>query len=473
MIDEIRKFPGLTFNIHGATIPNMLDLKNKRVVVFGLGVSGLSAIRFLSHLGAKTIAINSGEPREWAKSPGVLDYLSLSECYSQDDQQLNKLLPDFDLMILSPGIPRDHKLLAPLKKMTIWGELELAYRYLEGASKLKPIIGITGTNGKTTTTTFLGEMIATDGKKVFVGGNIGVPFCDYAYDVLSKKPDAEVDFILLELSSFQLESIDHFHVNIAIFLNLYQNHGERYESIEDYGKSKFNITNRFSDQDLLIYAEDFPIIKDWALSIKGRKSAINTQRPVIYFDLSKFKLPGIHNLVNLNFILVAAQELSLSKVAIQKCIDTFAGVHHRIEYVERVQGLPHFKVYNDAKSTNWDATMTAVRAMEGMPGKLFLIIGGQRRGNGDSILPYVEFLKSRVQFFYLIGDMASDIATELEGKANFKKTDTLEKALNDLRNNHKDEVGILLFSPGFPSFDQFRNYVHRGEHFVSMVQKNL
>lgn len=449
----------------------MFNLKDKRIAVFGLGVSGLSAIRFLHALGAQSIAINSGPKESWAKAPGVLDYLKSADCYAEDDSRLPELLSQVDLIILSPGIPRDHLILrsALEKKIPVWGELELAYRYLEETKQLKPIIGITGTNGKTTTTTFLGEMIECDGKKVFVGGNIGVPFCDYAFDQF--RGMAPVDFILLELSSFQLESIDHFHVNIAIFLNLYQNHGERYSSIEEYGQSKFFITNHFSKDDLLIYPEDFALVADWAQRVPGKKAVVNTQKPVSRFDLSRFKLPGIHNLVNLNFILHAAEAIHLSDTAIQKCIDSFAGVHHRIEYVECREKLPGFKAYNDAKSTNWDATLTAVKAMEELKGKVFLIIGGKKRGHGDSILPYLDFLKSRVHFFYLIGEMAPEIEGEIAGKVTYKKSVTLEETIRDLEQYHAGEGGIVLFSPGFPSFDQFTNYVHRGEHFVKLLQK--
>jgi UDP-N-acetylmuramoylalanine--D-glutamate ligase len=450
----------------------MMNLKNKRIAVFGMGVSGLSALRMLHALGAETIAINSGAVDSWAKSPGVLDTTALSHCFTENDPQLVSALKNIELVILSPGISRDHDLLHALHKrdVPVWGELELAYRYIESINKLSPIIGITGTNGKTTTTTFLGEMIEMDNKKVFVGGNIGVPFCDYAFDLWSGKTSAEVDFILLELSSFQLESIDHFHVNIAMFLNLYQNHGERYASIEDYGRSKFFITNHFTDNDVLIYPEDFPFIKEWAESEPGIKKTVNTKHPVSEYDLTNFKLPGIHNRVNLNFILIAAEVLKLSPKAIELCIDSFAGVHHRIEYVDRVVGLPHFRAYNDAKSTNWDATLTAVTAMEDIPGALYLIIGGKKRGHGDSILPHLEFLKSKVLGLYLIGEMADEIEKEVKGIVPYKKTMTLQETVKDLRETHRDEQGILLFSPGFPSFDQYRNYVHRGEHFIELLQ---
>lgn len=449
----------------------MFNLKNKKIAVFGLGVSGLSAIRFLKALEAECKAINSGLVSTWANSSGVLDYIELNACFSEDDPLLLHVLKEIDLVILSPGISRDHFLLKPLiaKGISIYGELELAYQYLESVHALSPIIGITGTNGKTTTTTFLGEMIVADHKKVFVGGNIGVPFCDYSFSILKNGKAAIVDFILLELSSFQLESIDHFHVNTAVFLNLFQNHGERYLSIEDYALAKFNITNRFTHSDLLIYPEDFPLLNDWAKRQPGKKKTVHTQKPKSQFDLTQFKLPGIHNRVNLNFILEVAQELNLSNKAIQESINSFLGVHHRVEYVPTVQGLFNFKVYNDAKSTNWDATLTAVKAMEELPGKLFLIIGGKKRGHGDSILPYLDFLKSRVHFIYLIGEMAQEIESEIKGKINYKITETIEQTIHDLRIHHNDELGVLLFSPGFPSFDQFKNYAQRGEAFVSLL----
>lgn len=447
----------------------MNTLKNKRIAVYGMGVSGLSALRFIKALEGVALAINGGEVSSWAKAPGVLDFVGLENCFSETDPGLPHKLNSVELVILSPGIPRDHKLLKPLleKNIPVWGEIELAYRYLEATNNLRPMIGITGTNGKTTTTTFFGEMIEADSKKVFVGGNIGVPFCDYAFNVL--KNNQHADYILLELSSFQLESIDHFHLNVAMILNLYQNHGERYKSIEEYGRSKFFITNRFTESDVLVYAEDFPIIKNWAMTQKGKKLAVNTTQPKINYDLSKFKLPGIHNQVNLAFILKAAETIGLSQAAIQHSIDTFTGVHHRIEYVDGVKGLPHFRAYNDAKSTNWDATMTAVKAMEDFKLPIHLIIGGKKRGHGDSILPHIDFFKSNVAHFYLIGEMGSEIESEIRGQVSCLKTETLEATLEYLRANFSSEKGILLFSPGFPSFDQFQNYAQRGEHFVKLL----
>jgi UDP-N-acetylmuramoylalanine--D-glutamate ligase len=258
-------------------------------------------------------------------------------------------------------------------------------------------------------------------------------------------------------------------VNIAIILNLYQNHGERYEHIEDYAKSKFFITNKFTENDVLIYPEDFAIIKNWAVKQPGKKIAINTTKPEISFDIKNFKLPGIHNQVNLAFIIKAAEVIKLKPESIQKSINTFRGVHHRIEYVDNVLGLPRFRAYNDAKSTNWDATITAVKAMEDFKLPIHLIIGGKKRGHGDSIIPHLDFLKSHAAHFYLIGEMAGEIEEEIKGKVSYKLTGTLEETLKVLRKDFEDQDGIVLFSPGFPSFDQFQNYAERGKHFVKLL----
>jgi UDP-N-acetylmuramoylalanine--D-glutamate ligase len=448
----------------------MFNLKNKRVAVFGMGVSGLSALRFVKALDGQLMAINGGDVSSWAKPDGVLKYIELSKCFNENDLILNDLMREVDLVILSPGIPRDHAILKSVleNKIPVWGEIELAYQYLKFTDQLSKLIGITGTNGKTTTTTFLGEMIKADKKEVFVGGNIGVPFCDYAYELLNKKIK-KADFILLELSSFQLESIEHFHVDIAMILNLFQNHGERYETIEEYGRSKFFISNHFTKEDLLLFPVDFPIVNDWAQKQICRKIGIDTRNPKIDFDITAFKLPGVHNKVNLAFICQVASEIGLSQEAINYSIKDFGGVHHRIEYVKNVLGLPAFSVFNDAKSTNWDATLTAIKAMEDFHKPIHLIIGGKKRGHGDSILPHLDAMKKNVYKFYLIGEMADEIEEEIKNLVNYEKTNTLEETFKSVRKNYGDKEGVLLFSPGFPSFDQFLNYAERGEFFISMA----
>jgi UDP-N-acetylmuramoylalanine--D-glutamate ligase len=447
----------------------MIDLKNKNVVVFGMGVSGISALRLVKTLGAHPFAINSGEVSTWAKTGGVLDIINLDQCSSEnlESEKTKKFIEACDLLILSPGIPRDHKILEPIhqKKMTIWGEIELGFQVLNSLNELKPIVAITGTNGKTTTTTFIGEMIEHANLRPFVGGNIGTPFCDMAYEVLLKK--CKYDVIVLELSSFQLESIVEFRPQIALILNIFQNHGERYEKIEDYAFAKFNIVNNMTPEDVLIYPTDYKIIDSWAKNLLVKKISFDSRDFKSTFDLSKFKLPGHHNIVNLNFVTIVGELLKLKKVDIQKTIDDFRGVHFRIEPIFDAH---EFMAFNDAKSTNWDATVTATEAMKDINGDLYLIIGGKKRGHGDSILPYLNDLGKRVKKFFLIGEMSSEIESELKDtKFEYVNSQNLEETIRIIRN--QNFRGIVLFSPAFPSFDQYANYVQRGEHFTKLVTK--
>lgn len=443
----------------------MIDLKNKKVVVFGLGVSGISALKLLNKLEAITYAVNTGNVESWAKSPGVLDFCNRSNCFAENDLQTNDIFASADLIILSPGIPRDHKALSKAneKDVLIWGEIELGYKVIELFNGLKPIIAITGTNGKTTTTTFLGEILEGQGFKPFVGGNIGIPFCDMAYEVVCKT--SNYDYIVLELSSFQLESTFDFHPNISLILNIFQNHGERYEKIEDYAYAKFNITKKMNNNDVLIYPTDYPIIESWAQTQTCKKIGFDTRNLKIDYNLTNFKLPGHHNRVNLNFLIKVSEVLKLDKAKFQKSIDQFNGVHHRIEFVPNQFG---FLAYNDAKSTNWDATLTAIAAMENASLDLYLILGGKKRGHGDSILPYFKEIKERVKRIYLIGEMGPEIEAEIKNQIEIKRLDNLESTLLDVKS--ENFKGILLFSPAFPSFDQFSNYAERGMTFVNLVK---
>lgn len=443
----------------------MIDLKNKKVVVFGLGVSGLSALKLLNKLGAVTFAVNSGSVETWAKSPGVLDYTVLKNCFTDNSDLTKEMMGEADLIILSPGIPRDHLILtlANQRNVPIWGEIELGYKVIEEHNGLRPIIAITGTNGKTTTTTFLGEILKDQGSNPFIGGNIGIPFCDMALEVVNQS--AKYDYIVLELSSFQLESTFDFHPQISIILNIFQNHGERYEHISDYAYAKFNITKKMTNADCLIYPTDYPIIESWAKNQICKTIGFDTRNFSIDFDLSRFKLPGQHNKVNLNFLIKVAELLKLDREKLQQSINQFNGVHHRIEYVPNQLG---FTAYNDAKSTNWDATLTAIAAMENESLDLYLILGGKKRGHGDSILPYLDAIKNRVKRLYLIGEMGAEIEEEIISKMEYKKLDTLEKTIADIKAEYFH--GVLLFSPAFPSFDQFSNYAERGKTFVNLLK---
>lgn len=429
------------------------DYRGLKVAVFGLGGSGVSAIKLLVALGARVSIYNRGEPAEYFVKEKLQGLVELKDCFS-DEIKNQDVIALNQLIILSPGIPREHELLNSVhaKKIPVWAEIELAFEFCE-----KPIIAITGTNGKTTTTTLVGELIEKAGKKVFVGGNIGTPFCEYA----RLKP--EVDVVLLELSSFQLESIVKFRANVALFLNLYQNHGERYSDILDYGMAKARIAMNMQSSDTVIYATNFSFISDWAKNLKTKTVAVDLENLPHLFEKEKLRIPGLHNVINATFALLAIKDLGLDSELVLKALYEFKGVHHRIEFVENSLG---FMAFDDAKSTNWDATLTALRAVERADKNLKLILGGKKRGHGDSILPYLSEIENFTNEILLIGEMGLEIENELKvqsKKIAFRYLTTIENVVSVLKN--ESFAGTLLFSPAFPSFDQFKNYEERGTAF--------
>jgi len=441
-----------------------VKLTTMHVAVFGMGRSGLSAIKFLKMNDCgKISAVNSGPPESWNDKERIFDLIGSENCFAEEKSA--ELFSHTDLIILSPGIAREHEVLklAHEKQIPIWNEIELAYHFID--PKI-PTIAVTGTNGKTTTVTFMGEMIKLSGYEVFVGGNIGVPLCEL---LLERRP---VDYILLELSSFQLESMPSFHPHLAIVLNIYPNHGERYEKVEDYANAKFNISTHMTKNDFLLYAEDRAIIDSWAKKQKAKLIPIRLDKNEClielekHYDLTQFKLPGAHNIFNLTFASKALELILKNKAGIQKAIDTFAGVKYRVQYIE--SNRP-FISYNDAKSTNWDATLVAVKSMDKKGRKLSLIIGGQKRGRGDSIVPSLPELKKYVDRVFLIGETSEMFSKELDGQIPYVKALRLENVVQ-IMEEEKDN-GILLLSPAFPSYDQYDNYEKRGEHFTRLVQK--
>ncbi len=417
-----------------------MDLKNKKVLVFGVGVSGKSAISLLKSVGAQIFVMGQGDPKTWG-----LDYSD--NLFEEADYEK---LPPMDLIILSPGIPKDHRALS-LQSAPIFSEIELAYRFCK-----TPILAITGTNGKTTTVSFLGQMLKACGKKIFVGGNIGIPFCDYVQGPM------DADYVLLELSSFQLESIIEFKPVLAAILNLFPNHGERYQGLEDYGYAKSQIAKNMDEEAIVWVPEGYPI----ATKAKVIEVVLDANQceSKIEYDLSRFKLVGFHNLLNLYFCLQFAKELHLDSKGIQEAIDTFPGVPHRIEFVT---DRP-ITVYNDAKSTNLDATLVAVKAVAKENQKLGLILGGQKRGKGEDASTLISALKKSCSKVFVIGEASDDLYNQLSKDLNVIKSGTLENVLKEC-----DGIDTLLFSPGFPSFDQFKNYAHRGEVFKQLVNAFL
>ncbi len=446
----------------------MEQLKTKRYAVLGIGKSGISAIRLLKKIGAEVIAINQGEVTSWSLYKEVKELLNHDEIFSQEDSRIKEILASRDIIIISPGISTKipELELVNQKNIPIWSEIELGFYFAKS-----PIIAITGSNGKTTTVTFLGEMLKALGKKVFVGGNIGTAFCDYAIEILDQ-PN-KYDLILLEISSFQLETTHKFHPHIATILNIYPTHGERYDTVLDYVAAKMNISNKMQKGDYVIYPTNVEELQHW----KGRNNAtvvpvnladVNTIKKEIStnFDLTNYKLHGPHNLMNLYICLKVTQLLNcFHKETIQRVIDNFLGVPYRCQFIPAKK---KYIIFNDAKSTNWDATLVALKSMEKENKKLSVIIGGQRRGKNDSIRPYLAEIYKYADQIILIGETTEQFAQEIGDVKKYIKAFTLDQTILTLDSEGYD--GILLLSPAFPSFDQFKNYQERGSYFTKLVQ---
>ncbi|RLA65388.1 MAG: hypothetical protein DRQ88_03440 [Epsilonproteobacteria bacterium] len=407
-------------------------MKNRKVTIFGMGVSGLSALRLLHREGADITVISQGKVDFWPNLEQILKYVPREKCYSQEEIKL-----DTELVILSPGISKKHPLLKDIK-VPIWSEIELGFKYVDA-----PIIAITGTNGKTTTVTLLGEILNSMGHSAFVGGNIGIPLCDYPF--WKKK----AEYIVLELSSFQLEAMESFKSKVAAILNISQNHGERYDHFKDYVSAKLNITKNCES---FLYTNEVPY--------KGPGKRIDLSDIEMDWDLTNFKIPGKHNLKNLYVIYEILNILGLDLKKAEGTLSSLSGVPFRMQYLESDFPLC---VFNDAKSTNWDATLTAISSVEG---DIYLILGGQKRGKGDSILPHLAEIKKHVNKVFLIGETTDSLAREIGDEAFAISCYKLETAIEEA---HKESNGTLIFSPAFPSFDQFKNYVERGEAFSKLI----
>jgi UDP-N-acetylmuramoylalanine--D-glutamate ligase len=437
----------------------------KKVSIFGLGRSGLSALKAALKLNFDVFVINQGKPESWENFNDVkallpIDHL-IEQSYAED------IFASSDLIIISPGIPSTHDVLvrAVGKKVPILSEIEFGLQFSQA-----PIIAITGTNGKTTTTSMIGEMISQNGLKPFVCGNIGTPVCDLAFT------NEKYDVIVMEVSSFQLETIKDFHPHVALILNITPNHGERYNDVYDYAKAKFNIAKNMTQDDHLIYHADNEFISKWAANLKVGRHAYHEQnikdKLIEIYDLSQFHLVGEHNLYNLYCAGLAVRLMGnhLKKdlrPGIQLAINSFKGVPHRIEFVGN---FSVGKVYNDAKSTNILSTLTAIKSFQGEK-NLYLILGGKKRGNNDSLKAYIPEFKKYVKKILLVGETAPMLNDELKNDLDVEVVNTFEGALDYFK--FQNSKGVLLLSPSYPSFDQFKNYGHRGDTFKKLVLEKL
>lgn len=437
-----------------------MDLSGKKLAVYGLGVTGRATLNFLKKQKLQHLTICSrGAPESWNLDKNSFPYDIVM--YSDEDPSFEGFSQDLDLLLLSPGIPRTHPLLRPvLKRVPIWNEIELASRIFKG-----PILAITGTNGKTTTVSLIGDVLKRLGVKAFVGGNIGIPFIEALKE--------SYQCAILEISSFQCESLETFNPSVSGILNLFPNHGERYSQLEDYRASKWKMVKNLKDHQFVFIGKGVGLPPfDFEGKIEQVSDGFEEDFATL-FDLKKMKIVGKHNRLNAYFAYLMLEKLMMilkisreSYVkAFQDSLNEYKGVEHRIEFIGKFQNL---LVYNDAKSTNWEATITALKAVSEKQEKVYLVIGGQLRGNND--LPPEEFLNfiSHSNLEVLTIGEAGEYFKQKEIK-NFISCKNIDSAINSL----KGKAGVLLFSPGFPSFDQFKNYAERGIYFKDLVLRVL
>jgi UDP-N-acetylmuramoylalanine--D-glutamate ligase len=446
-----------------------LEIRNKRVLVVGLGKSGVASAQFLQERGARvTVSDAKAEDELRGDIRTLLDQGIGVETGGHGERTFRQQ----DLIVVSPGVPSNVPQLAQARAMgiAVIGEIELASRFLKGH-----IVAITGSNGKTTTTALTGDVIGWGGYESQVGGNIGTP----AISLVAEATDDT--YTVLEVSSFQLETIQSFHPEIAVVLNVTPDHLDRHGSFEAYLAAKKRIfENQASGDYAVLNADDEQAAKmgqgiqsqvRWFSRKKevARGAFVRDGRIVHRDDagehevmpVSDIGLKGAHNLENVLAAVCVGMMIPCEPHRIRSAVKEFKAVEHRLEYVTSINGVAF---YNDSKATNVDAT---IKALESFPGNIHVILGGKDKGSPYTVLN--PLLEDRVKRVYTIGAAAGKIEAEIAGAAEVISAGTLEVAVR--RAFEAASPGdIVLLAPACASFDQFDNYEHRGRVFKDLVQ---
>ncbi len=443
-----------------------MKLKDKRVLVFGAGKSGISAVRLLQKIEAEPVLYDGKKDFDIGTELNVEAYFG--------EFPMDKL-NDINLMILSPGIAIDHPFVEAVKEkgIPIWGEIELAYRYSKGK-----IIGITGTNGKTTTTSLVGEIMNTYFKEVFVVGNIGKPYTDIALDTTDES------VIVIEMSSFQLETIHEFRPDISAILNITPDHLNRHHTMENYIQLKQSIAINQDKNNLCIlnyedehtrkigsrldtrvmYFSSEHILEN-GLYLDGDYIIYKKDEAVIQIcNVNELRVLGKHSYENVMAGIGIAIEMGVPIDLIYKAITSFNAVEHRIEYVDTIDGVSY---YNDSKGTNPDASIKAVMAMKS---PTVLIGGGFDKGS--SFDEWIKAFEGKVKCLVLMGDTREKIAAaaKMYGFDNIIMVNDLKEAVRI--SARKAEYGdAVLLSPACASWGMFDNYEQRGRMFKEYVRE--
>jgi UDP-N-acetylmuramoylalanine--D-glutamate ligase len=446
-----------------------MDLHGKKVLVVGLARTGIATAKFLKAKGS-LVTTTEVKPEEEMKE-AVEELKGMDISTEWNGHQTETFLKQ-DIIVVSPGVDLS---IDPIQKaikdgVRIISEIELAYHFIR-----VPIIAVTGTNGKTTTTWLIGEMLKEGGKKVGVGGNVGEPL------ILFADGRDRWEVLVVEISSFQLEAIEDFRPRISVLLNITEDHLDRYPSYTDYIEAKVRIFANQNSGDLAILNRDDPIVMQFREKVKAKKvlfsssekldeGAFSNGRKIFLrlggkgeeYSLAKAPLKGIHNVENMMAALTAARIFGCSKRAIQGVLNRFEGLEHRLEFVREIGGV---RFYNDSKGTN---VGSVVKSLQSFSEPVILIAGGKDK-NGD-LSPLEELIQERVKHLILIGEARERMNRELGGLTDTVMAKTMEEAV--LLGHQKAKAGeVVLLSPGCSSFDMFKDYKERGKVFKEAVLK--
>ena len=464
----------------------------RRVLVYGLGASGTAASRLILALGARVVGVDS-RPAEAIDLDGLTGTGDAFEVHRDED--LRELPPDVDAVVVSPGVPLDRPLLEEARRrgLPVLAEVELAFAYLPG-----PVVAITGSNGKSTTTALTGAMLREAGFDVAVCGNIGPPLSaeiDAADLVAAKRGEDAAQarsprrLYVVEMSSFQLEAIDRFRPRAAAFLNLAPDHLDRHGDVAGYTAAKRRIFENQTADDVAVLNADDPLSRDTA--VRSRRRLFSLRQPVEdgchlvrgadgdevvevdaetgertpLFRASDALLPGEHNLANAMAAALLARAMGASADDCRRALASFHGLAHRTERVAEADGVTW---YDDSKGTNPAATLGCLR---GFPdGSVHLILGGSDKGSDFRDL--TETVAAKARRVYLVGETAPKIEEALGGAVPVVRAGTLDRAVAEAADAARPG-DVVLLSPACASFDQFDNFNHRGDEFQRMVRERL
>ena len=446
-----------------------LELKGKRVLVVGLARTGVATALFCAERGARVAATDTRSADELGDCVSKLRDAGVQ---LQLGGYSDAILHGQELVVPSPGVPADAPLLIHARdlKITVWSEIELASWFLHGR-----LIGITGSNGKTTTTTLVDHILRHAGFATVLAGNIGTPL------IAQANKTAEGTVTVAELSSFQLELIETFRPSIAVLLNLTPDHLDRHKTFSAYAAAKARIFENQIEEDAAILNLDDAASREivpsrpqvfWfsrktnveqgAFVSNGKLIFRRNNKEEEILNCNEISLPGAHNLENVLAATIAARLAGVQSPQIAEAVHSFAGVEHRIEFVAEIHGA---RYYNDSKATNVDATL---KALEAFPGRIIVILGGKDKASDYS--PLRELLRERTILALLIGSVAEKIERQIAGSVAIERAGTLERAVQ-IATCTAQPGDVVLLAPACASFDQFQNYEHRGRVFKELVRQ--